>query len=239
MTTLDPLEVAKFDRMAAAWWDPNGPFKPLHRLNPARVAVLSRLALQHFNMDSNGLKIFSGLRVLDIGCGGGLISEAIARLGGQVTGIDASGLNISIAQQHATQGGLVIDYRKGLAEDLTDTYDIVLCLEVVEHVADPALLCRTLAQRCRPGGLVVLATLSKTIKSFLLAIVGAEYVLGWLPRGTHDWRKFLTPGALAKMVEEAGLTVQEILGMQYHPLSGTWAAGGSPSVNYMLTAIKN
>jgi 2-polyprenyl-6-hydroxyphenyl methylase/3-demethylubiquinone-9 3-methyltransferase len=238
MTTLDPAEVAKFDRMAAAWWNPSGPFKPLHRLNPARIQVLRRLVASHFSRDAAVLPIFQGLRVLDIGCGGGLISEAVARLSGEVTGIDASALNIAIAQQHAERGGLVIDYRQGLAEDLSGTWDVILCLEVVEHVADPALLCRTLAKLCRPGGLVVLATLSKTIKSFLLAIVGAEYVLRWLPRGTHDWRKFLTPGELAGLVSAAGLSVQEILGMQYHPLSGTWTAGGSPSVNYLLAAVK-
>jgi 2-polyprenyl-6-hydroxyphenyl methylase/3-demethylubiquinone-9 3-methyltransferase len=253
--TVDPAEVARFAAMAEQWWDPKGKFRPLHELNPTRVRYIRDRALAHFGAhfgadfgrtaDSGGaetsdLKPLAGLRILDIGCGGGLLCEPLARLGAQVTGIDAADRNIEIARLHAGQAGLAIDYRVQPAEDLVgrESFDVVLAMEVVEHVADPALFLKSCAALVRPGGMMVAATLNRTARAYALAIVGVEYVLRWLPRGTHDWKKFLRPSELARGLRHGGLTVREIVGVSFNPINRSWSLSGDLAVNYMVMAEK-
>lgn len=240
--TVDPDEVARFAAMAEQWWDPRGKFRPLHELNPTRVKYIRDRALSHFGRDAGAgsLKPLAGLRVLDIGCGGGLLCEPLARLGAQVTGIDAATKNIEIARLHAGQAGLEIDYRVQTAEELVgrESFDIVLSMEVVEHVADPALFLKSCAQLVRPGGMLVAATLNRTARSYALAIVGVEYVLRWLPRGTHDWKKFLRPSELARGLRNGGLAVREIVGVSFNPINRSWSLSSDLAVNYMVMAEK-
>ncbi len=239
--TVDPVEVARFSRIAAEWWDPTGKFRPLHILNPVRLSYVKELAAAHFGRDRNATDALSGLRLIDIGCGGGLISEPMARLGANVTGIDPSETNIEVARLHAGEAGLAIDYRATTAETLADkgeSYDIVLALEVVEHVADLGLFVKTCGALVRPGGLVVFATLNRTLKAFALAIVGAEYVLGWLPKGTHQWSKFVTPNELADFAGNAGLTICDETGIVYNPLTDRWSKSRDMDVNYMIAAVR-
>ena len=241
-TTVDPAEVERFSRIAAEWWDPTGKFAPLHRLNPLRVGYIRDRAAAHWQRDPLGGEPLAGLSVLDIGCGGGLLCEPMARLGAEVTGIDASPKNVRVAGLHAQGQALAIDYRHGTAEGFAEqggAFDIVLALEIVEHVADVDLFLRSCGHLVKPGGLVFLSTLNRTAKAWALAIAGAEYILGWLPRGTHDWRKFLKPSEVVNGLRSGGVTAQEIVGVVYSPLSRTWSLNKSDlDVNYMLYGIR-
>ena len=238
--SVDPGEIDKFSALAAEWWDPAGKFRPLHRLNPARLGFIRDRAVAHFSRDAGALSPLAGLSALDIGCGGGLLAEPLTRLGAQVTGIDASQRNISIARAHAAEQELAIDYRAATAEALAEAgeaFDLVLNMEVVEHVADLAGFLAASAQLVAPGGLMVLATLNRTPKAFLMAVVGAEYLLGWLPRGTHDWRRFVRPSESAAHLRRAGLEVEEVTGVVYNPVNDSWRLDPKDlDVNYMLLA---
>jgi 2-polyprenyl-6-hydroxyphenyl methylase/3-demethylubiquinone-9 3-methyltransferase len=239
--TVDPAEVAKFERMAAEWWDPDGKFKPLHKLNPVRLAYVRDRVCAHFGRDPNAGRPFAGLRVLDIGCGGGLIAEPMARLGADVIGADPAPANIEVARLHAARSGLAVDYRATTAEDFGaagETFDVVLALEVVEHVADRDAFLAACAALVRPGGILVLATINRTPKAFALAIVGAELLLRWLPRGTHRYDQLVRPDELQDSIERAGLTVINRAGASYDPFGGRWRLSSDLDVNYMVTAEK-
>ncbi|MBR0672588.1 bifunctional 2-polyprenyl-6-hydroxyphenol methylase/3-demethylubiquinol 3-O-methyltransferase UbiG [Neoroseomonas soli] len=236
-TRLD-AEVAKFDSLASRWWDPNGPMRPLHAMNPLRTGwIAERLARRH-GRDPAVAEALAGLAVLDVGCGAGLASEALARRGAAVTGLDAAGEALEAARAHAAAAGLHVTYREGVPEDLPEgeTYDAVIALEVIEHVADRAAFLAALARAVKPGGLVFLSTLNRTPRSFLMAKVGAEYLLRLLPVGTHDWRMFVTPGELGAGLRAAGLHVADITGMRMDPLSGRWHAARDVGVNYLVMA---
>lgn len=241
-TTVDDKEIAQFDRIAPDWWDPSGMFKPLHQMNPLRVGYIRDRAVAHFGQDEASVTPFDGLRIVDVGCGGGLLSEPMRRLGAEVTGIDAGGEGVAVAQAHAAAMGLDIDYRVETAESLAasgTTFDVVLALEIIEHVADTEAFLGALSDLAKPGGLVFLSTLNRTRMSFLKAIVAGEYVLRWLPRGTHDWRKFVRPSELAAGLRAAGLTVDDLSGMIYNPVAGRWALSRRDlSVNYIAAASK-
>lgn len=242
ISTIDPAEVAKFEAMAAEWWDPNGKFKPLHMLNPCRLDYIATQIAAEFERDLTATQPFSGLRLLDIGCGGGLLSEPMARLGATVLGVDAAARNIPVAEVHARAQGLEIDYRVGTAEDLAaagERFDVILNMEVVEHVADPQgflTACQTLL---KPGGLMICSTLNRNPKSYLMAIVGAEHVMRWLPKGTHDWAKFITPDELYTMIGKAGLKPVDRKGMVFNPLGWSWSLSDRDlSVNYVTASVK-
>jgi 2-polyprenyl-6-hydroxyphenyl methylase/3-demethylubiquinone-9 3-methyltransferase len=239
--TVDPAEVDRFDRLARDWWDPNGPMRPLHRINPLRLAFIRDEVCRHFGRDPKEPFPFARLTVLDVGCGAGLLSEPLARMGGAVTGLDPSPRIIEAARLHAEAGGLAIDYRGENVEAVAgraETFDIVVAMEVVEHVRDVDLFIRACAETVRPGGLLFLATINRTLRSFALAIVGAEYVLRWLPRGTHDWEKFVTPEELRSAAEAAGLTGFRTRGMVFNPLERDWALSRDTAVNYLAAAEK-
>ena len=238
-TTVDPTEIRKFERMAAEWWDPDGKFRPLHRFNPVRLGYIRELVVQHFGRDPKAGKPFAGLSLLDIGCGGGLLSEPMARLGAEVVGIDPSETNAEIAQLHAGRSGLAIDYRAVTAEALAETgarFDVVLAMEVVEHVTDVSAFIAAAASLLKPGGLLFVATINRTPKAFALAIVGAEYLLRWLPRGTHDYEKLVRPSELEAAFAEAGLASIERTGVRYNPLADRWLRSDDLDVNYMMVA---
>ncbi|MGD9883871.1 MAG: bifunctional 2-polyprenyl-6-hydroxyphenol methylase/3-demethylubiquinol 3-O-methyltransferase UbiG [Reyranella sp.] len=239
-TTVDPAEVERFARIAGEWWDPAGKFAPLHRLNPVRIGYIRDSAARHWRRDALSGTPLTGLSLVDIGCGGGLLCEPMRRLGAAVTGIDAASDNVEVAARHADRQALAIDYRQGTAEALAragNRFDIVLALEIVEHVADAELFLRSCSLLVKPGGLLFLSTLNRTAKAWALAIAGAEYVLGWLPRGTHDWRKFLKPSEVARSLRASDMDVREIVGVVYSPLSRTWSLNrGDLDVNYMLYA---
>lgn len=240
--SVDPDEVARFSALAAKWWDPKGEFAPLHKLNPTRLGFIREQALARFGRDPRVRRPFEGLRLLDIGCGGGLLSEPMTRLGFAVTGVDASERNIGTAKAHAAEMRLAIDYRSATAEQLeaegVRPFDVVLNMEVIEHVADPGEYLRTTARLLAPGGLMVLATLNRTAKAFALAIVGGEYVLRWLPRGTHDWKKFLKPEEIRGFLTGEPVETQGPFGVAYSPLSDRWSVGPDAEVNYMMTVTK-
>ena len=240
--SIDPDEVAKFTAMAAEWWDPKGKFRPLHKFNPVRLGFIRDTLEDHFNLNRGARKPFEGLRVLDIGCGGGLVSEPMARLGASVTAVDASEANIKTAMTHAKQSGLDIDFRAGTVEALIENgeapFDVVLNLEVVEHVADPEQFLKDCASLVKPGGLMIVATLNRTAKAFALAIVGAEYVLGWLPRGTHEFEKFLRPEEIETPMRDAGLSVAPAQGVSFNPITDQWRLSSDTKVNYMMTASR-
>lgn len=234
--SIDEAEVAKFEAMAEAWWDPSGTFAPLHKFNPVRLAFIRDQAAAVFGRDALGQLPLAGLRLLDIGCGGGLLAEPMARLGAIVTGIDASPRNIAVAGLHARQSGLAIDYRAAAPEALAEageTFDVVLNMEVVEHVADIGQFMSACAALVAPGGMMVVATINRTPKAFALAIVGAEYVLRWLPRGTHDWRKFVRPSELAGALRATGVEIAELTGVTYNPLADTWRLTRDLDCNYL------
>src|SRR5262247_4515811 len=240
-STVDAAEVERFAALATEWWDQRGKMAVLHRFNPVRLGFIKEAACRHLGRDSKRLDALAGLRILDIGCGGGLLSEPIARLGAAVVGADPAEANIEAARVHAAREGLPIDYRATTAEalaDLGERFDVVLAMEVVEHVADLNLFVGRCAEMVKPGGLMVVATLNRTIKSFALAIVGAEYVLRWLPRGTHQWNKFVTPNELEIALEKTGLTMTEQTGVIYNLLADRWQLSSDMDVNYMVAAEK-
>ncbi len=239
--TVDAEEVARFAALADTWWDPRGKMGVLHKFNPVRLGFIKEAACRQFGRDARHLDSLTGLRLLDIGCGGGLLSEPLARLGADVVGADPAAANIEAARLHATQGGLAIDYRITTAEALADAgerFDVVLAMEVVEHVADMALFIKRCAEMVKPGGLMIAATLNRTLKSFALAIIGAEYVLGWLPRGTHQWDKFVTPSELEAAIERHGLRVVDETGVSYNLIADRWQISTDMDVNYMVAAEK-
>lgn len=238
-TTIDAAEVERFAAIAPEWWNENGAFRPLHRLNPARVEYVRDRFAAHFARDAKTRAPFAGLSLLDIGCGGGLMCEPLARLGFAVTGIDADTTALDVARDHAEAHRLAIEYRDSAAEDLAAAgrrFDAVLALEVVEHAADPALFVATAARLVEPGGALVLSTLNRTPKAYATAIIGAEYLLRWLPRGTHDYRKFRRPSELARDVRAAGLSVTDIAGLVYDPWRDRWHSSPDVGVNYLLFA---
>lgn len=236
----DPSEIEKFNTLAAQWWDPNGPMKPLHRINPLRVGLLKRECAAQFQRDEHAMRPFERLKLLDIGCAAGLITEPMARMGFDVTGIDLAERNIAIAKQHAEQSGLTIRYESTPLENLPDepTYDVITLLEVVEHVPDVGAMVAEAAKRLKPGGILLGSTLNRTLKAYALAIVGAEYVLRWLPKGTHEWNKFVTPDEFAAHMEAAGLEPGERIGMTFNPLLNRWSLNADTDVNYLIVARK-
>lgn len=238
--THDSGEIARFNALAADWWNPNGPMKPLHRLNPVRLGFVKEAFAGHFGRDPRAMRPFEGLNLLDIGCGAGLLAEPLARLGFAVTGIDLAEENIAVARTHAEAGGLTIDYRATPIESLPaeGQFDAIALLEVVEHVPDVAAFVREAALRLRPGGMLIASTLNRTLKAYALAIVGAEYVLRWLPVGTHDWNKFVTPDELDRHFEAAGLVPEQRAGMVFNPLGNEWRLSGDCDVNYLASAIR-
>lgn len=241
-TTVDPAEVAKFEAMAAEWWDPNGKFKPLHMLNPCRLDYITTQIAAEFDCDMAKPMPFKGLRLLDIGCGGGLLSEPMARLGADVVGADAAARNIPVAQVHAAQSGLTIDYRHTTAEAIAasgEKFDVVLNMEVVEHVSDPQAYLTACQELLVPGGLMICSTLNRNAKSYLMAIIGAEHVMRWLPKGTHDWKKFITPDELFDLIRKAGLDPVDRKGMVFNPVSWSWSLSARDlSVNYVTASVK-
>nr|WP_319514346.1 bifunctional 2-polyprenyl-6-hydroxyphenol methylase/3-demethylubiquinol 3-O-methyltransferase UbiG [uncultured Cohaesibacter sp.] len=236
-TTVDDEEIARFSAMAQEWWSPKGKFRPLHKFNPTRVAYLRETLLSHFGLDANAKAPLEGLDILDVGCGGGLLCEPLCRLGANVVGVDASETNIGIASTHAKENDLDITYRATTAESLVTEgakFDVVLTMEVVEHVSDVDLFISECASMVKPGGLMLIATLNRTLKSHALAIVGAEYILRWLPVGTHTWDKFVTPDELERALAPTGLNVIEKVGVTYNPLFDKWSRSKDLDVNYMV-----
>lgn len=239
--TVDDDEVARFSRLSGEWWDAHGPMAALHKFNPVRLTYIRDRAGGHFHRDPSRLDSLAGLRILDIGCGGGILAEPLARLGAAMVGVDPSESNIDVARRHAAQSQLTIDYRNSSAEALaaaSETFDVVLAMEVVEHVTDVNLFIDAAAALVKPGGLLFVATLNRTIKSFALAIVGAEYILRWLPRGTHQWDKFVTPNELEIAIEQSGLDLIGETGVIYGLLADRWQLSSDMDVNYMVVAEK-
>ncbi|ODT68110.1 MAG: bifunctional 3-demethylubiquinol 3-O-methyltransferase/2-polyprenyl-6-hydroxyphenol methylase [Pelagibacterium sp. SCN 63-23] len=240
-TTVNDAEIAKFVAMAEEWWDPTGKFKPLHKFNPVRLRYIRDHLVRHFNRDANAIRPLEGLRILDVGCGGGLLCEPLTRLGAAVTGIDAAERNIRIAEIHAEQAGLDIDYRAQTSEALVaagERFDVVLNMEVVEHVDNVPLYMKSCADLVTPGGLMFTATLNRTARAWALAVIGAEYVLRWLPRGTHDWKKFLTPEEIGAQLRRNGLIMVDQTGVAFNPIADEWRVSPDMAVNYMVLAAR-
>lgn len=238
-STIDTAEVERFSRLAAEWWNPAGKFRPLHKFNPVRLAYIRDQVAARFGRDPHSARPFEGLRFLDIGCGGGLLCEPMARLGATVVGADASETNIEVAKLHAASSGVDIDYRATTAEALAEAgeqFDVILNMEVVEHVADVDLFISACGQMVKPGGIMFVATINRTPKALALAIVGAEYVLRWLPRGTHEYSKLVRPQELETALSQAGLTIIDRSGVTYNPLSDRWSRSKDMDVNYMVLA---
>jgi 2-polyprenyl-6-hydroxyphenyl methylase/3-demethylubiquinone-9 3-methyltransferase len=237
-TTVDPAEVAKFSKLSDDWWDPNGRMAPLHKINPLRLGYIRDAACRKFERNAKSLNCLAGLRILDIGCGAGLLCEPLTRLGAQLIGVDPSASNIAAARLHADKGQLSIDYRCSTVEQMDgrERFDIVLAMEVVEHVSDVGMFLDRCAAMLKPGGMMVISTLNRNWKSFALAIVGAEYVLRWLPRGTHQWDKFVTPDELARDLSNNKLAITDQAGVVYNPLADRWSLSSDMDVNYMVVA---
>lgn len=240
-TTVDPAEIAKFEAMADEWWDPNGKFKPLHMLNPVRLDYITSQICAEFGRDVTQDMPFSGLSLIDVGCGGGLVAEPMARLGADVTGIDAGGQNIPVAQVHAEAQGLSIDYQHTAAETLVEKgvqYDIVLALEIIEHVADPVAFLTACRALVKPDGILICSTINRNLKSYGALIIGAEYILNWLPKGTHEWSKFITPDELFEQLRAAGVDPVDRKGFVFNPIRWDWSLSDRDlSVNYITTSI--
>lgn len=241
-TTINPDEIGKFHKMAEAWWDPNGKFKPLHKINPVRLGYIRENVISRFNLDDKAMHPFKGLRLLDIGCGGGLLCEPMARLGAEVVGADAGEKNIKIAALHAEQSGLAIDYRATTSEALAaagEQFDVVLNMEVVEHVADIPLFLQSCCQLVKPGGLMFIATINRTARAYALAIIGAERILRWLPKGTHQYEKLVTPEEITSITKRNGMGVIDKTGVTFNPLKDQWGKSRDMAVNYMLALGKD
>jgi 2-polyprenyl-6-hydroxyphenyl methylase / 3-demethylubiquinone-9 3-methyltransferase len=241
MTTIDPAEVARFDKIAETWWDPKGPMKVLHIFNPVRLGYIRDEACRRFGRDPRSARSLEGISILDVGCGGGVLSEPLARLGATVTGLDPAPTNISVARLHAERAGVNVDYRNETVEAVVaraETFDMVLAMEVVEHVADRQAFVSACTQAVKPGGSLAMATINRTLRSFASAIVGAEYILGWLPKGTHEWDRFVTPEELTAAIDAAGFRVDDLKGVSYSPLRDNWSLSRDTAVNYMLLASK-
>jgi 2-polyprenyl-6-hydroxyphenyl methylase/3-demethylubiquinone-9 3-methyltransferase len=239
--SVNPQEIEKFSQIAATWWDETGAYKLLHQLNPVRLTFIRDTLLQHFSLGSKQSPPLQGLTILDIGCGGGLIDEPLTRLGATVTGIDASAESIAVANAHAATMGLTIDYNHTTAEALADTgkrYDVVLALEIIEHVADVPDFLKACCTLVKPQGILILSTLNRTLKSLALAIVAAEYVLRWVPRGTHNWQQFLTPAEITNDLRPHGFIPQQVQGVIYSPWQGQWQLESKTTINYFLTAVR-
>jgi 2-polyprenyl-6-hydroxyphenyl methylase/3-demethylubiquinone-9 3-methyltransferase len=240
-SSIDAREVEQFAKLGARWWDPKGPMAPLHKLNPVRIGYIRDQLAARFERDTKKLDCLTGLRILDIGCGAGILSEPLARLGADVVGIDPAAENIEIATAHAQESGVEVDYRATTAEELAaknEQFDVVLAMEVVEHVVDVPAFVAICTSMVRPGGLMIAATLNRTMKSFALAIVGAEYILRWLPRGTHQWDKFVTPEELERALVAGGLRVIAERGVIYNLLADRWQLSDDMDVNYMMVAAR-
>lgn len=240
MNHVDRKEIENFAKDSAHWWDEKGPFAPLHRLNPVRLAHIRAQIDAHFARDAKSLKPFAGLSILDAGCGGGLVCEPMARLGGAVTGVDADANAIAVARTHARQSGLSIDYRAGTTHDMKEQFDVVLALEIAEHVPDLQAFVQSCVDLCKPDGLLIFSTLNRTPKSFALGIVAAEYILRWVPRGTHDWKKFIKPSELARALSHAGAAPGAAMGLVYDPLAAQAfrLSASDLSVNYFMSAVR-
>lgn len=240
MLKADPKEIENFAKDSSHWWDEKGPFAPLHRLNPVRLSYIRAQIDAHFGLDHKALKPFTGLTLLDAGCGGGLICEPMARLGAAVTGVDADTNAIAVARAHADQAGLPITYTAGTTHDLRGAFDVVLALEIAEHVPDLNAFVQSCVDLCKPGGLLIFSTLNRTPKSFALGIVAAEYILRWVPRGTHDWKKFIRPSELGKALSRAGATPGDMTGLVYDPLAekNFRLSASDVSVNYFMIAVR-
>ena len=246
--SVDPAEMASFSRMAADWWDPTGPFKPLHIMNGARLNLIKNAVCEHFSLNPDAEKPLSGLRVLDIGCGGGLLCEPMVRLGASVTGVDALERNLKTAKTHAEQVGIDVDYRHGTIEQMVEAgetpFDVVLNMEVIEHVANPPEFMADCAAMVmsptdgKPGGIMLCSTINRTLKAFAFAIVGAEYVLRWLPRGTHQYNKFVKPAELSRWMTDANIDVTDQIGMNLNPITNVWTTSGDKSINYVTIGAK-
>jgi 2-polyprenyl-6-hydroxyphenyl methylase/3-demethylubiquinone-9 3-methyltransferase len=238
---VDPSEVERFERLASEWWDANGKLRPLHQQGPARLGFIRDALCRHFGRQAKQAKPLAGLSMLDVGCGGGLVSEPLARLGATVVGVDPTVDSIAVARRHAAAQGLSIDYRTATVEELQsagDTFDAVVCMEVIEHVPDPAAFVRGLGALVRPGGIIVVSTLNRTWKSYGLAIVAAEYILGWLPRGTHNWNRFVTTDELLRYLGDAGFAAPELAGIVYDPMGDSWRLAPDTDVNYIAAAAR-
>ncbi|MGH1404448.1 MAG: bifunctional 2-polyprenyl-6-hydroxyphenol methylase/3-demethylubiquinol 3-O-methyltransferase UbiG [Alphaproteobacteria bacterium] len=234
-TTIDPTEISHFSKDSPQWWDEDGPFKPLHRLNPVRMEYIKRTICNHYNKDFNDIQALQNLNILDIGCGGGLVCESLARMRANVTGIDADPHAIQAAKDHAIESDLDINYINDDAENIDEQFDVVLALEIIEHVSDVAAFITLCHKRLKPGGVLILSTLNRTVKSYALGIIGAEYILGWVPRGTHNWKKFMKPSEIASYARQKNLKPDNVTGLIFNPLKNTFALSDTDlDVNYLI-----